>query len=189
MSGIPLPREAAVGTWWARRRPSALAAGRRARSELPQLATHERVLVRESAADGAEYVGTNTALYHRPAPPGDRDWQHLGWTDVATVDWSRATRTVTLRPFAPATFPVLPVQVKAGSRLPDFAAERVTACRIASLRVLIDGRLGATVTAEHGPAGGVAWRVRLDDGTDPADPAIAPAIAATLAALRAQLGC
>jgi hypothetical protein len=188
MSGMPLPRNAAVGAWRVHWKSSVLAVGRRrVRTGLPQLAAHERVLVRESTVDGTEYLGTNHALYQRTAALAARDWRRVGWIDVAAVDWSRPAGRLTLRLWPEAADRAVPLQVSAGSRLPRFAAERVTAFQIVSRRVRIGDGCSATMTAVRDPAGGeVSWRVRLD-GAD--DPALAPAIDATLATLRGQLGC
>lgn len=162
----------------------------RAGAGSPQLAQHERVLLRESAADGTEYLGTNHALYHRNPIRAEHGWRRVGWAQVQSVQSSRTSRTVTLRLWPEAACPVVSLRVGEHSRLPGFATERVTSCQVTSQQVRITDTCAATMTAQRDPASGdITWTVRLGAGCDRADPELAPAIDDVLGELRAQLGC
>lgn len=162
---------------------------RRTTAGSPQLGAHEHVLLRESTPDGAEHVGTNHALYVRATDVADPIWRRIGWTEVSSVGWTRETGVVILHSWS-AEHPAVAVAVKDHSRLPEFAAERVTSCRVASRRVRVSEGCGATISAHRDPAAGtIIWRVLLDGDRDRAEPGLARAIDHELAELRSQFGC
>jgi hypothetical protein len=152
----------------------------------PHLAPHERVLLRESAAHGAQRVGTEHALYIRGSAAAHIVWTRIGWGEVSSVGWARTTATMTLHVANPAGRSEISVPVREHSRLPQFAAERVTACHVASRQIDISAACTATLSAHRDPAGGeITWLVGLD-GCGERD---APAIEQAVAEVRAQFGC
>jgi hypothetical protein len=194
MGGMSAPDGTPAGGWLAHHRLAALHVHRHRSSVAPpELGEHERVLIRESAPDGAERIGTRQALYVYPHDSVDPTWRRIGWPEVASVGWSRDTRTITLRTWPQQAEPAgrdLALSVKQRSRLPEFAAERVTSCRVVSRRVRISDECTATISAHRDPEHGrVSWTVLLDRERDPEDPALGPAIDDALVGLRSQFGC
>jgi len=194
---MPVPGGSPAESWPAHHHLGALQVHRhRAGVGPPELGAHEHVLIRESAPDGAEHIGTDRALYLHDAAVADPGWRRLGWPDVASVDWSRDSRTVTLQTWPTHAEPAHPgdpavtVHVKEHSRLPEFVTERVTSCRVVSRRVRVSDVCTATISAHRDPArDGVTWTVFVDGERDRHDPSIARAVERALAELRSQLGC
>ena len=157
--------------------------------EAPHLGPREHVLIHESGADGTEQVGTDHALYVRDGARAESGWRRVGWGEVASVGSSRTGGTMTLRTWSQDGDSDLTLQVGERSRLPGFAAERVTACRVASRRVRIVDQCTATMSAHRNPEGGeVTWRVHLDPDCNRDDPRLAPAVEGALAELRIHFG-
>jgi hypothetical protein len=161
------------------------ARGRR-RVGAPRLAPREHPLLRDTDTDGGHYVATERALYHRGA--SEPAWQRIAWIDVASVDRSGPTRTLTLRSWPEADSLAIAVPVRDHCRLPAFALERVTACQIITRRVGIAAGCAITVTTQQ-EADTVTWTVRLDPGCPRYDPALTIAIDRILRELRGQTGC
>ncbi len=158
----------------------------RSRPGGPRLARHERVLLRETADDGAQRVGTDHALYVRGSAAAHVVWTRIGWGEVTSIGWSRTTATMTLQLAHADGRSAITVPVCAHSKLPEFAAERVTACHVASRRIDISPACTATLSVRRDPAGGqITWLVRLDGCGERDGPAIEQAVAE----VRAQFGC
>lgn len=83
----------------------------------------ERVLVRESAPDGSEYVATDLALYHRNLITIARAWRRLAWSDVVAAGRSCPATTLTLHTRAGGR--ALALRLRDRSRLPAFVDERL----------------------------------------------------------------
>lgn len=184
MSEVTRPRGVAARDWLAHH------SLRHRNADGPPLGAHEHVLLHEAAGLGTEQIGTDHALYIRDAATPASGWRRIGWDELAAVSRSRTGGTVTLRTWSPEVNPEVTLDVGERSRLPDFAAERVTACRIASRRVSIVDQCTATMSAHRNPEGGeVTWTVHLDPACNRDDPKLAPAVAGALAELRTQFGC
>ncbi|MBN9618499.1 MAG: hypothetical protein J0H43_02025 [Actinobacteria bacterium] len=163
---------------------------RHADSGRPRLAARERALMGESAPDGTEYVATNCALYRRNLAAGERAWSRTEWVSVQAVEWRRGMTALRLRMWPEEGNVSRRLPVRDNSRLPAFALERVSACRLASHHVQLNVSCSALMTAHRDPASGdVSWRVRLGPGCDQSDPSLATTIDATVQTLRSQLGC
>lgn len=188
--------EQSIGRGWlpllralGRRRTVQLVA-RHVGSGRPRLAARERALMGESAPDGAEYVATNCALYRRNLASGERAWSRTAWVSVQAVEWRRGMTALRLRMWPEEGNVSRRLPVRDNSRLPAFALERVSACRLASYHVQLSVSCSALLTAHCDPASGdVSWRVRLGPGCDQSDPSMAATADATVRTLRSQLGC
>ena len=85
--------------WSAGRLRRWTAAGRIAvtsrRAAGPPLTAGEHALLRKWTLIAALFMATQRALYHRTT--SDPVWQRIAWIDVAAVEHSRSTPTLTLR--------------------------------------------------------------------------------------------
>lgn len=156
----------------------------------PRLAAHEHALIQDRTVDRVECVGTDHALHLLDSYRGDRLWQRIGWTDVASISSQRSPCVVTLRLWPEHEQPVLRLTVGSRSRLPQFLVERVTACQVAIRRVAVTDHCSATITALRDPASGdISWTVRLTGDNHRDDPQLDAAVEQALAEERADLGC
>jgi hypothetical protein len=89
----------------------------------------ESVVIRESAADGTEYVATMAAIYHRNAALRGRSWRRIAWADVVAVHWCRSTQTATLQMYPDPGPRAVTLRLREHSRVAQFAAERARAVR------------------------------------------------------------
>ena len=180
-----------VGLSWVRGRAGHARASA-AQATLPELVPGERVLVRADTAGGGQCAATNRALHCRAAPAGPAvAWSRIGWEDIAAVGWSRpdGLMRLSLWPAGQAETQIV-LQLPARSRLADFAAEQVLTSRLATRTVRLTAGCDATICAVRVPGeDGMTWKVRVDSGADPTDPAIRRAVDAALRSLRAQFGC
>lgn len=187
MSGVVSVR-GPVGLGWVRGRARRTRASA-AQITLPELGPGERVLVRSTTTGGGDCAATNRALHcHAATVPA---WSRIGWEEVAAVGWSRpdGLLRLVLWPTGPAETQIV-LQLPARSRLADFAAEQVLTSQLATRTVRLRAGCDATICAVRVPGEDqVTWKVRLDAGADPADPAITRAVDAALCSLRAQFGC
>ena len=170
----------AVSRWWSH--PVAPAS--------PLLGNGEHRLLSETCDDGtARYVGTEKALYHRA--DGAQAWRRIAWVDIARVEHSRRTDALTLRGW-PGEAPV-PTRliVQAGSRLPDLARERVTACQLLVRHVRLDDGTGVLVTAlRESGTDEALWSAQVVHRSGGlTGPALSAAIDRAVREIRAEAGC
>lgn len=150
----------------------------------PRLAPHERILVRDTSADGTECVATDRALYWRITDPACQ-WSRVDWSAIDQVGWERATHTLHLLAAQP-----LALRFTGHPRLAELAAERVAAFHVFRRRVSLTPACSVTVTAVRDPdAGTVAWTVCYDPRCDTGDPAVTGAMDEAMHELRSQAGC
>lgn len=143
-----------------------------------EVAPGERLL-----AHAGEVGGTRDALY---LP------ERVAWEQVASADWDREERTLTVvevgsfgRPR-----PVHVVPLEDAERLLQLVRERVTASIALQRHVQVRDRGSVRVVARQAPSrrGDLSWFVEYDDGLDPADPLVDEVVQGALAAARVDLG-
>lgn len=164
-------------------------ASTRRRSTTLELGRGEHPLLREADSDaGAGYVATERGLYSRAG--GESEWHRIAWIDIAAVDHSQHTRTLTLHPWPAAGSTPIQLHVQDRSRLPAFALERVTSCQILTRRVDVTHDCTIAITAlREGDSDTVRWLVQLPSGRALDDPALAAAIDRAVQQLRTLAGC
>ncbi len=189
MSTAPLLNHGRNFVWVARLKARRrLAPAARHRSFRPPTCTSsERVLIRV-AFDGGDggAIGTDAAVHLRD---GSGRWRRIGWNEIASAQWSRASADTVLRLWTDADGGAR-TRLPTGERFCAFAAERVSSTQLLTCRVELIGAVGAAVTAVTGSVDdSVIWHVRLDPGIDVDDPAIASALDSALAEMGAIAGC
>jgi hypothetical protein len=147
----------------------------------------ERLLGWAVAADGAHLVATDRTL-HLPV----RGRVHrIGWEAVDTAAWDQESATLTVVESArhgerPRRWRARLVEP---GDLVDVVRERVNATVVLTRHVRLVGDLGVRIVARRPPGSPVLrWSAALDDGLDPADPAIRARVDAAVRAARAELG-
>jgi hypothetical protein len=152
------------------------------------LSPGERVLAAAADAEGRWTVGTDRALF---VPAGD-GWRQLAWERIDRARWdeeSERLEVVEVADFG-AIQPRHQLALVEPRRLLDLVRDRVTASVLLTRHVPVAGSRGLKVVARRSPVGDreVDWSCWLDDGLDPADPAVQRAVDEGLAAARAELG-
>ncbi|WP_223124250.1 hypothetical protein [Nocardioides marmotae] len=127
--------------------------------------------------------GTREALYL----PGRR----LAWEEVESAHWDRDTTELLVREVCPpgVPSPVHPILLAEPGRLLELVRERVSASVVLTRHVPVSRGRGLRVVARR-PASGdraLTWGYVLDEGLDPADPAVREAAERGLAAARAEV--
>lgn len=147
------------------------------------VAPGERLLAWAERSDGGAAVGGTRDAVYLP--------QRVAWQDVATAEWDKeqlVLRVVELAPYGEAQ-PVHEIPLHAPDRLLQLVRERITATFVIQQYVEVARGRGARIFGRRPPAGGpVHWFVEYDAGLDPADPAVASAIDAAVAAAKAEVG-
>ncbi len=148
----------------------------------------ERVLAAAADTEGRWTVGTDRSL-HVPAGDG---WQVLAWERIDRARWDEESahlEVVEVADFGELQ-PRHQLALVEPRRLLDLVRDRVTASVLLTRHVPVEGSRGLKVVARRSPVGtgDVEWSCWLDDGLDPADPAVRRAVDEGLAAARAELG-
>lgn len=146
----------------------------------------ERVLAAAAADDGAWLVGTRDRLHAVGDQP--RSWP---WEQVLRADWDEEKRRLEVVPVGEYGAPVerRSFTLDGAADLLTLVRERVSASVVLQRWVQVRGRRGFRVFARRPPRGGqVTWAFELDDGVDPADPAVREAMDEALAQAQMSLG-
>jgi hypothetical protein len=141
----------------------------------------ERVLATAGTpGQSPDAVATTEGLYYH-----DRDaaWSRIGWEELSDARWHE-DELVLLGTGEPET-----VRLASPGDLPEVVHTMVKAAQVATSVVDLDQGHRATVTvSRQSKTGALVWRTHLEDGADPADPAIRHQVDAAITALRADLG-
>jgi len=148
----------------------------------------ERVLAGAADTDGRWTVGTDRSLH----VPVDDGWRVLPWERIDRARWDEDSERLVVVEVADFGEPQPQHQLALVEprRLLDLVRDRVTASVLLTRNVPVEGSRGLKVVARRSPVGDgeVDWSFWLDDGLDPADPAVRRAVDEGLAAGRAELG-
>ena len=148
----------------------------------------ERVLAAAADTGGRWTVGTDRALH---LSRGD-EWLVLAWERIDRARWDEASERLEVVEVADFGEPQPRHQLALlePRRLLDLVRDRVTASVLLTRHVPVAGSRGLKVVARRSPVsdGEVDWSCWLDEGLDPADPAVRRAVDEGLAAARAELG-
>ena len=161
--------------------------------ELPgpvRAAVPGRPLAAARSQEDAWLVGTRESL-HVIGANGEVQLS-LPWQRVQRADWDSEHETLRLDPVA--DFGEIVPRREFG--LPDAGSllalvrERVSASVVVQRRVELERRRGLTVIGRRSPTGQgpIAWAYELDEGVDPADPAVLSAADSALRDARESLG-
>jgi hypothetical protein len=127
-------------------------------------------------------VVTAAALY----VPDRSGHRRLPFDQVASAVWSDDTLEVVLVGPARESFRV---RLDEPGEVPPVVRERVTSSIVLSEHVLLEGPLGALITARRVPGrDGLRWSVVFDAGLDPSDPALRLKADAAIVELRSSTG-
>ncbi|MET0999023.1 MAG: hypothetical protein ABWX73_09940 [Marmoricola sp.] len=148
----------------------------------------EKLLAHAPAADGSWVIGTRGLLVLVPA---DAPSRLIPWEQVEDASWDQESSRLTVTEIG--TYgeqrPAHVFEMDDPALLLQLVRERVTASIVLQRWVRVRGKQGLTVIGRRSPVGGpVAWMVAYDPALEPADPEVAEAADAALAAARAEVG-
>jgi hypothetical protein len=143
----------------------------------------ERVLATAGTPGQApDAVGTTEGLYYHD---GDAAWNRIGWEELSDTRWREAESELVLTGVGEPEA----VRLATPGDLPDVVHTMVKSAKVATSVVDLDQGHRATVTVSRRPKSGeLVWWTQLENGADPADPAIQVQVDAAITALRADLG-
>ena len=153
-------------------------------------AVTDRILASAESADGTWLVGTRDALV--VVPPHTGEQEVLPWERVQRADWDLDTSKLTVERVEEFGNPVVPMvfEVAAPGPFLQLLRERVSASIVVQKRVVLERKRGLMVIGRRPLSGDgeVTWAYELDEGIDPADPAVLAAAEAGLREAKESLG-
>jgi hypothetical protein len=168
----------------------ARAAARRLRSVLTEAG--ERVVSVADLDGHAAAMFSSHALYHVVGDGEWARWQRIGWEDVAEVDWSTADGGLVVDGLPGALADRVVVALDERADVVEVARGLIATTVLVTVPIHLGAALrtaeGVLTIRQQPHSERLIWRVRLNNGADPADPQVRDRVDAAIHVMSSELG-